>query len=63
MIETIQYVNEELTSTPEQLDQERVAIIEAAIAARTLNLCTVQAHDFGDPISALARAETTANID
>ena len=62
--ETLQSTNYNTNQlSPEQLERERREIVEQAIAERTINLCTNRAYNFGDPRIALARADTTANID
>lgn len=60
--ETLQSTNNNQLS-PEELEQDRLKIVGLAIAGRTIDLCTNRGYDFGDPEVALARADTTANID
>ncbi|GEM_PF-2003280 len=61
-LQSTNYNNNEQLS-PEELEQDRVRIVERAIAKRTIDLCTDRGYNFGDPEVALARADTTANID
>jgi hypothetical protein len=59
MSETLQYTTE--LSLEEE--QDRLAIIEAAISGRAINFSTDKPANFGDPRVALERADTPANID
>lgn len=60
MLETLQHATE---ISPEELEQDRVAIVEQAIAHRVIDLCTDRGYNFGDPMKALYLADTPSNID
>lgn len=63
MAETLNNTAEEPTFTLEELDAQRLEFLDRNFARQVFNFCTDRGYNFGDPIEALTRADTTANID